>query len=141
MLKITTFNRFWITYFSARYNTIALHLRRKGWSKWLCCWRCSEINALFRFLQCPVIVPFGKKRLLHSLTQLWDSIFSDISILLKLIPITWKLTSGQRKWIFCILLTAKRFIVQHWKDKHIAPAIQWSAELMLPTIYKSITYQ
>lgn len=47
----------------------------------------------------------------------------------------------KRKMIWFTGLPAKRYIVQHWKDKHMAPTIHLSAELMTFTIYKSITYQ
>lgn len=36
--------------------------------------------------------------------------------------ITWKLLARQQKWIFLVLIIAKRLVLQHWEDKFYHPS-------------------
>lgn len=76
-----------------------LHLNRKGLRKFSCSWRYNEINTSFKlvFVQYPIIIPFEEK----VITCINSTV--RMSLQVSIIAINWKLTSGQRKLIPCVL--------------------------------------
>lgn len=45
------------------------------------------------------------------------------------------------KWISCSLIVPKRLLLQHWKDKHMAPYTQWTEDLIAFDTYEWSTYK
>lgn len=64
-------------------------------------------------------------------------IFADAYVFLNYISTSWRLTTDKQKWIVCVFIVTKRFVLQHWKDKY-PPLIQGFKNLVILWTHESI---
>lgn len=80
-------------------------------------------------------VPFGwggDGEVINSIDVLLQQLltFANIQVFLNNLPVSYKLTVGQQKWTVCVLMVAKRLILQNWKTMCSLPISQWIQDLL-----------